>query len=214
MTRTSAFCVNQVNTEKVAALSLSGSNSTDEMRMTGRDQKASRCLRSPTWAVWHSLSASQSTQKVEKVTLYQEDRTGTFDSPPPLKKYPFPSLTHPTWRNWKRRLFSRVLPFFPSTTLSWGWERGGKRKREGAALPLSGFTSFQPPATGEGKLWFGYESAIFSWSWLSFLISSSDEEVEECVWGVIKRSLPSREKGFSPAGGRIGDSSCHPWFVP
>ena len=113
MTRTSAFCVNQMNTEKVAALSLSGSNSTDEVRMTGRDQKASRCLRSPTWAVWHSLSASQSTQKVEKVTLYQEDQTGTFDSPPPLKNtHSFPHPPH-LKKSEEKTVFQRptIFPF-------------------------------------------------------------------------------------------------------
>ena len=192
-----------MNTEKVAALSLSGSTSTDEVRMTGRDQKASRCLRSPTWAVWHSLSASQSTQKVEKVTLYQEDQTGTFDSPPPLKNtHSLPSPT-PLEEIGGEDCFPEAYHFsLPPPYL--GGEKGeerGREKEQPCLFPASHPSSPQPPAsaTGEGKLWFGYESAIFSWSWLSFLISSSDEEVEECVWGVIKRSLPSREKGFNTA---------------
>ena len=157
MTRTSAFCVNQMNTEKVAALSLSGSNSTDEVRMTGRDQKASRCLRSPTWAVWHSLSASQSTQKVEKVTLYQEDQTGTFDSPPPLKNTH--SLPSPTpLEEIREDCFPEAYHFsLPPPYL--GGEKGGKRKREGAALPLSSFTSFQPPASSHG----GGQTLIWLW---------------------------------------------------
>lgn len=86
---------------------------------------------------------------------------------------------------------------FPSHHPTSGVRKGRKRKR--AALLLSHFTSFQPPALpamGEEKLSFGYEAAIFSWTWLSFLISRSDEEVLESAQGIIKAS---RKRRFNTA---------------
>ena len=98
---------------------------------------------------------------------------------------------------------------FPSHNPTSGVRKGRKRKR--AALLLSHFTSFQPPALpamGEEKLCFGYEAAIFSWTWLSSLISRSDEEVSESVQGIIKAVSTQQEKEIqhSPAGDRMGEN--------
>ena len=49
------------------------------------------------------------------------------------------------------------------------------------------------------SLCFGDEVGIFNWTWLSFLISRSDEEVIESVQGIIKGSLLSRKRRFNTA---------------